>query len=179
MKHKGIHKVLGVLLTVMLAVGMIPASTLTAFAAHKCPDCEEIIDGSPYCDDCYKCEECVDLCLECGKCENCSPHCEYCSEELGNIICNDCAIEQGLHCPQCSECYGDCGGDYCEECYICAACADICMDDMLCADCAIANGKHCPSCGECGDSYVICEGCGECCIECAGEFCENCNLCSQ
>ena len=331
MKHKTSRRLLSLLLALVMVVGMIPVTTLTVFAAHRCPDCEDLIDGSPYCDECYKCDACVDLCLECGKCSDCgneicdgcsdeecgkmcvecakekgshcpecdgcyfaiqlwceecgkcadcaeicdtcsvqlgegmlcvdcaadkeshcfgcggclfeiqgwceecglcfecvtqdeicseylgkvickecasyydshcpscdgcygdsggwceecgqcnecSEICTYCCEEAGETICIECAIEQGLHCPECSNCYGECGGDSCSQCGICAACADICYAEELCIDCAIAEGYHCPSCEACGDSYVICEGCGEKCIDCSDSFCENCNLCGE
>ena len=332
MKKRTLQKFLSALLALVMVTGLVPLSALKVYAGHKCPDCEDWIDGSPYCEDCYKCDTCVELCLECGKCDECSgneicdgcsdeesgkmcvecakekgshcPECEgcyfgienwceecgkcsdcaeicdtcsvnlgegilcvdcaadkeshcfgcggclfeiqgwceecglcfecvtqdeicseylgkvickecasyydshcpscdgcygdsggwceecgkcnecseictYCCGEVGETICIECAIEQGLHCPECSDCYGECGGDSCSQCGICAACADICYAEELCTDCAIAEGYHCPSCEACGDSYAICEGCGEKCIDCSDSFCENCNLCGE
>ena len=331
MKHNISKKLISALLALVMVVGMIPVTTLTVFAAHRCPDCEDWIDGSPYCDECYKCDACVDLCLECGKCSDCSgneicdgcsdefgkicvecakekgyhcPDCEgcyfgvglwceecgkcadcvdicvscsanlgngilcvdcaveegshcpncdncffevqgwceecglcfecvevdeicsghlgmvickdcasnydshcpecggcygdsggwceecgrcddcselciSCCEELGEVICKECAIGEGLHCPDCNDCYVECGGEFCTQCGICAACAEICSTHELCIDCAIEEGCHCPNCESCGDAYALCENCGEYCIDCASEFCENCNLCGE
>ncbi len=143
-----------------------------------CKECASNYDSHcPSCGICYA--EADSHCKDCGQCDACSKICHYCSEEEGTTICTECAISQGFHCPECSECYGDCGGESCSQCGICAACADICYVEELCIDCAISEGYHCPNCESCGDSYVICEGCGECCIDCADEFCESCNLCGQ
>lgn len=326
-------RIVSILLALVVVVGMIPITTLTVFAGHTCGECNEWIDGSPYCSECYACDQCVELCLECGKCvectgaeicdgcsgeesgnmctdcssekgahcpecdtcyyiaeswcqlcgkcesctelcdgcsvnlgeglicmdcvmdkdshcvgcgacffetavwctecglcedcsaydegcsnnlgegilcvecaadkgnhcpecsecyfkvgswceecgkcADCAPACLYCCEEAGEVICAECAIDLGMHCPECSECYEECGGEYCIECEICANCAEICPTEELCIECAIANGNHCPNCEACGDEVALCEGCGECCVDCADAFCENCNLCAQ
>ncbi len=98
---------------------------------------------------------------------------------MGETICVECAVEEGLHCPECDGCYGDCGEEYCEECGICANCLDICSTHGLCIECAISDGYHCPNCNVCGDEAVICESCVEMCSDCADAFCFNCNLCSD
>ena len=171
MKRKVSKQFLSALLAFVMIAGLIPASTLTAFAAHRCPDCEDWIDGSPYCSECYKCDACVDLCIECGVCTECSGSeiCSGCSEEeIGSNICLECAYEKGTHCPSCESCYYVVQL-WCEECGLCADCVTI--DDqcsithgmILCEDCAEEKGSHCPGCGEC---YFI-----------EGLWCEECNLC--
>lgn len=332
MQYRGRYKIVALLLTFAMLLGMAPSVALVSFAGHTCPDCEEWIDGSPYCDECFACDECVELCLECGKCtgctgaeicngcsdeesgpictdcteskgshcpecdacyftvgvwcdecgrceecseydegcsnnlgegilcvecamerdshclgceacffdvgswceecmlcfdcveqdencsvqygailckecaaergshcpecegcyydvgswceecgrcEDCAPACLYCCEEMGEVICAECAIDAGLHCIECSECYGESGGEFCIECGVCANCADICPTEEMCIECAINEGLHCPGCETCGDDTVLCESCGERCLDCADDFCENCNLCAE
>ncbi len=208
MKNTNVRKIIGVLLAVVLLFGTLPASGFTAFAGHKCPDCEDWIDGSPYCEECYKCDACVDLCIECGKCTDCtgSEICDGCSnEEIGDNMCLECAIDKGTHCPDCDQCYFAVG-EWCEECGLCTDCAgDIdtaCSayyGQRLCFDCAIDKGEsHCPGCdvcyneighfcGECG----LCEDCveydeecsetygTELCVECAAEKDSHCFGCEQ
>ena len=148
-------------------VGAIICKECAVDHGHHCPNCDQ----------CYF--EAQQWCEECGQCVDCCPACNYCCEEAGEIICVECAIDSGMHCPDCSECYGECGGEFCAECGICANCAEINPNEDLCLDCAIAAGLHCPGC----ESYIadvpLCENCGECCLDCADSFCENCNLCSE
>ena len=145
MKRKVSKQFLSALLAFVMIAGLIPASTLTAFAAHRCPDCEDWIDGSPYCSECYKCDACVDLCIECGVCTECSGSeiCSGCSEEeIGSNICLECAYEKGTHCPSCESCYYVVQL-WCEECGMCADCVTI--DDQ----CSITHGM------------ILCEDCAE------------------
>ncbi len=193
MKHKALRKFLSVMLTLLMIVGMIPLSTLTAFAAHRCPDCQDLIDGSPYCEECYKCDACVDLCVECGKCTDCSGSeiCDGCSdEEIGDKMCLECVLDKGTHCPDCETCYFA-AGDWCEECGLCAGCIDIDVACTayhglrLCFECATDKDTHCPGCDACyGDVEHFCGECGLC-SDCAGydekcsevhgtELCEDC-----
>ena len=83
-------RALSVLLVLALVVGIMPLSTFTVYAGHRCPNCEEWIDGSPYCEYCNECDECCELCLECGICSDCS----------GYEICPGCSDDEG-------GCYGD------------------------------------------------------------------------
>ena len=131
----------------------------------------------PNCDQCYF--DVGEWCYECDQCVDCCPACNYCSEEMGEPICIECAIDNGMHCPDCSGCYGECGGEFCAECGICGNCAEINPNEDLCLDCAIAAGLHCPNCESYIEDSPLCEGCGERCLECADNFCENCNLCSE
>jgi len=201
-------RILSALLTLVVLVGLIPVSALPVLAGHSCPDCQEWIDGSPYCEECYACDECVDLCIECGKCTGCtgSEICDGCSnEEIGDNMCLECAIDKGTHCPDCEQCYYAVG-EWCEECGLCTDCVgDIdtaCSSyygQRLCFDCAIDKGEtHCPGCdvcyneidhfcGECG----LCEDCveydeecsetygTELCVECAAEKGSHCLGCEQ
>ena len=162
-----------------------------------CADCAELDEGcssevgAVICEECAidyghhcpNCDQCYfksgSWCEECGQCEDCSPACLYCCEEAGQIVCVECAIDNGMHCPDCSECYGECGGEFCIECGICGNCAEINPNEDLCFDCAMAAGFHCPGCESYIEDAPLCEGCGECCLECAEAFCENCNLCSD
>jgi len=148
-------------------VGMVICEECAIDYGHHCPNC----------DLCYF--KSSGWCEECGQCDDCSPACLYCCEEEGRVICTECAIDNGMHCPDCLECYGECGGEFCMECGVCGNCAEINSNEDLCLDCAIAAGYHCPSCESYIEEVPLCEGCGECCLECAEAFCENCNLCAE
>ena len=143
--------------------------------------CEECaIDHGHHCPNCDQCYfKSSGWCEECGQCDDCSPACLYCCEEAGEVICVECAIDNNMHCPECSECYGECDGEFCTECGVCGNCAEINSSEELCIDCAIAAGYHCPGCESYIEDVPLCEGCGECCLECAEAFCESCNLCSN
>ncbi len=182
-----------------------------------CPGCEQCyFDVQGWCEECMLCADCVELdegcssvvgaviceecaidhghhcpncdqcyfkssgwCEECGQCDDCCPACLYCCEEAGEVICVECAIDNNMHCPECSECYGECDGEFCTECGVCGNCAEINPSEELCLECATAAGLHCPGCESYIEDVPLCEGCGECCLECAEAFCENCNLCSN
>ena len=148
-------------------VGAIICKECAIDHGHHCPNCDQ----------CYF--DVGQWCEECGQCDDCSPACLYCCEEAGQIVCVECAIDNGMHCPDCSECYGECGGEFCAECGICGNCAEINPNEDLCFDCAMAAGLHCPGCESYIEDVPLCEACGECCLECADAFCENCNLCSH
>lgn len=181
MKHRTIKRLCSILLTVAMVITLIPLSSFTVFAGHRCPNCDEWIDGSPYCEDCYECDECCDLCYECGKCTECSGNdlCAACSEDEGNI-CVECAIDKGRHCPNCDDCYLE-SLIWCVHCGGCGTCTDICGDcsenlgeDTICVECAVEKGSHCPECEGC---YFASPGwCEECkrCFDCV-EFCEYCS----
>ncbi|MBR5473498.1 MAG: hypothetical protein IKU82_05880, partial [Clostridia bacterium] len=176
MKCKISKKILSMLLAVMIIIGTVPMSVLTVFAAHRCPDCQDLIDGSPYCSECYKCDACVELCIECGVCTDCSGSeiCDNCSdEEIGGKMCLECALDKGTHCPDCETCYFVVGG-WCEECGRCHDCIEIdvaCSSYhgmSICFDCAADTDTHCPSCDQCYNA--VAHFCGECglCDDCAG-----------
>ena len=129
MKRKVSKQFLSALLTFVMIVGLIPASVLTVHAGHTCPECQEWIDGSPYCSECYACDECVEMCYQCGKCTGCtgSDICDGCTSEEGSNMCIDCAEGKGAHCPNCGTCYYVVQS-WCEECGFCEDCNDICDD---------------------------------------------------
>ena len=271
-------RLLSILSVLTLLMGLMPLAALPVYAGHVCPNCDEWIDGSPYCEYCYECAECCELCLECGicadcsgweicgencgddgpicvdcaidkgyhcpdcyecylkellwcdscglcknctdicdacsvymgegtlcvdcaeeshcpgcgecyfgvlwcdeckLCENCSEYCGPCTSEVGVNICQACAIDAGLHCPDCTNCYDESNWEYCSECGICANCVEYCDAYDLCLYCAIDNGYHCPACGGCCEDEPICVGCGDACRECADDFCESCGMCSN
>ena len=192
MKRSFSRRMLGVLLALVMVIGMIPATTLTVHAGHRCPDCDDWIDGSPYCEDCYECAECCKLCLECGKCSDCSGW-EICDQNCGDDdICVDCALDKGYHCPDCYDCYLE-TQVWCDECGLCSNCADNCYDcsiflgkSGICVDCALEEGTHCPDCGGCYGPVQWCQVCGLCedcspicegCTEEVGEYiCEACAI---
>ena len=64
MKHTATKRILSMLLTVVMVMGLIPSAMIPAHAGHTCSECQEWIDGSPYCSEFYACEECVELCIE-------------------------------------------------------------------------------------------------------------------
>ena len=148
MKRSFSRRMLGVLLALVMVIGMIPATTLTVHAGHRCPDCDDWIDGSPYCEDCYECAECCKLCLECGKCSDCSGW-EICDHNCGDDdICVDCALDKGYHCPDCYDCYLK-NLVWCEECGRCSQCVEYCDDcciflgkSGICVECAMEEGTH-------------------------------------
>ena len=183
MTHERSRKFMSALLALILLIGVIPIATPTAHAAHRCPECDNLIDGSPYCSECYVCDACNPLCMECGVCTECSGNeiCSGCSDEdVGATICVECAVEKGSHCPDCDGCYYEIQG-WCTECGACDDCVDFCEgctnnlgEGMLCEDCVMDKGSHCPDCGEC---YFKIQGwCEEClwCTECV----PTCDYCS-
>ena len=193
MKKRTFKKVMSLLLVLLMIVGMIPMSSLTVLAGHMCPDCQDWIDGSPYCDECYKCDACVDLCIECGKCTDCSGSeiCDGCStEEIGDNVCLECAFEMGAHCTGCDQCYYIVQG-WCEECGLCADCVEIDVECsgvhgmVVCEECAADKGSHCPDCEQCYfdvqgwcEECMLCADCVEIDVECSGVhgmvICEGC-----
>ena len=206
MKRKVSKQFLSALLALVMVIGLIPASVLTVYAGHSCPDCQEWIDGSPYCSECFACDECVEMCYQCGKCTGCtgSDICDGCTSEEGSNMCIDCAEEKGTHCPNCGTCYYIVQ-NWCEECGLCEDCNDICDDcsvnlgfGLLCWDCAAEKDSHCPGCGDCYFAEGLwCEECGLCvncsehdqecsaqfgailCKECAAERGNHCPECEQ
>lgn len=173
-------------------LGLIPATTLTVHAGHRCENCDEWIDGSPYCEQCYECAECCELCLECGVCSDCSGWeiCDECGDN-GNI-CVDCALDKGYHCPDCYECYMK-NSLWCDQCGRCSSCVDYCDECSvslgkggLCVECAMDEGSHCPDCEACYGEVVWCQECGLCencsdyCVPCTSEYgmsiCEACAI---
>ncbi len=182
MKYGNARRVWSVILALVMALSTVPLSAPTAHAAHRCPDCGDLIDGSPYCEDCYECDACCELCIECGKCSECSGSeiCDNCStEEIGDTICEECAKEKGQHCPGCEGCYYE-TQNWCEECGLCVDCVEICEpcsnhlgDGVLCVECAATRDSHCPECNGCFfEVGQWCETCGNC-AECV-EICEHC-----
>ncbi len=202
---KFFKKALCLLLSLVTLTAMIPTSILHIHAGHKCPGCDDWIDGSPYCSECYQCDACIDLCIECGVCTECSGSeiCDGCSEEeIGSNMCLECAFEKGTHCPSCEACYFGVGL-WCEECGVCEDCVDyddncsVTHGQHLCIDCAAEKGTHCPGCDTCYfETGPWCEECGLCddcseydaecsqthgaslCVECAAERGTHCPECS-
>ena len=206
MKHKTSKRISSVLLVLVMLIGMLPMTTVEVRAGHTCSDCQDWIDGSPYCSECYKCDACVDLCIECGVCTDCSGSeiCDGCSdEEIGDNMCLECAYEKGTHCPDCDQCYFVVQ-NWCQECGLCADCVEIddeCTSyhgEVLCIECAADKGTHCPSCNQCYfevhqwcQECMLCADCveidDECtsvhgkvvCIECAVDLGSHCIDCGQ
>lgn len=203
MRIKKTERAISLLLAIIMLLGMIPMSALPVSAAHRCPDCGDLIDGSPYCDECYRCDVCIDLCLECGTCTECSGSeiCEGCSGEESGKMCEPCAIEKGTHCPGCDTCYLEVF-IWCEDCGMCSDCipydepCSITHGKHLCEDCAMEWGTHCFGCGTCYfDAGRWCGECGLCedcapyddgctgtlgfeiCKECATYFGNHCPVC--
>ena len=115
-----------------------------------CPDCHaDIASGAEDlpCPDCGMCKaDGRSFCEECGICEDCAYICGSCS------LCDECAHDMGVHCPECGECceeYGYCedGGDHCAEC--CEANGWLCENCGLC--CEALGLDMCPVCGMCED----------------------------
>lgn len=193
MMTKCFRSITGVLLAFVMILGVLPISMLTARAGHTCGDCNEWIDGSPYCSECYECAECCDLCIQCGVCTECSGSdiCEGCSnEDIGDTICIECALDKGQHCSNCDECYFT-THSWCEECGKCESCTEMCDacsvnlgHGLLCVECAAEGEGHCPTCGGCyfeiGDWCEECLSCTNCipiCVYCTSE--EGVRLCVE
>jgi len=173
MKYKILKRIISMLLAFITVICMLPATAVPVFAGHTCGECNEWIDGSPYCSECFACDECVELCLECGKCTGCTGAeiCDGCSDEESGNMCTDCSTEKGAHCPECDTCYFI-ALSWCAECGRCEECTDICDGcslnlglGLLCYDCAEDKDSHCP-------------GCGNCYFE-VGLWCEECMLCTE
>lgn len=162
---------------------------------HRCGGC---LNGDYPCDECGLCKECMAeighcsqcdmcwmdngaddvLCGNCRRCEFCSPICPECH------MCEDCAGDEsdGMHCPECGNCYqvteqckflenNHCK-ECCEPCEQCGECIagdalETCPDCGLCVECCEFNSMMagCESGEICVDSAdwidCICEGCGE------------------
>ncbi len=162
---------------------------------HRCGGC---LNGDYPCDECGLCKECMAeighcsqcdmcwmdngaddvLCGNCRRCEFCSPICPECH------MCEDCAGDEsdGMHCPECGNCYqvteqckflenNHCK-ECCEPCEQCGECIagdalETCPDCGLCVECCAFNSMMagCESGEICVDSAdwidCICEGCGE------------------
>lgn len=146
---------------------------------HRCGGC---LNGDYPCDECGLCKDCMAemghcsqcdmcwmdngaddvLCGNCRRCEFCSPICPECH------MCEDCAGDpsDGMHCPDCGNCY-----QVTEQCKF--------VENNHCKDCC----EPCEQCGECiaGDALETCDDCGLC-VECC-EFnsmmagCESGEIC--
>ena len=192
MKCSITKRIMSILPALVLLIGMLPTFTLTAFAGHRCPNCDDWIDGSPYCEYCYECAECCEFCYECGICSDCSGW-DICKNNCGENgdICVDCALDQGRHCPDCYECYLD-NRTWCDECGRCSNCVENCYDcsilgkGIICVECASDEGTHCPDCGGCYGPVLwcqvclLCENCATLCLGCSeetGEYiCADCAI---
>ncbi|MCR4804344.1 MAG: hypothetical protein K5981_01645 [Clostridia bacterium] len=115
-----------------------------------CPDCHDGIASDAEELPCPSCNLCkVDgraFCEECGVCEDCADICGSCS------LCDECALDRGVHCPECGECCEEYG--YCED-----------------------GGDHCAEC--CESNGWICENCGLCCEALGKDMCSVCGLCED
>lgn len=132
---------------------------------------------------CYECGECMSELSECSDhpfniyqdnhCEFCSMQCSECgmcfSGEYEDIFCESCsfcfscAVDYGLHCPNCYECKE---GEICDEC-------------KICPECGIEEVTHCPECGEHVEEWCDRGGEGYHCYNCADEFrCDQCGECT-
>ena len=200
-------RIVSILLALVVVVGMIPITTLTVFAGHTCGECNEWIDGSPYCSECYACDQCVELCLECGKCVECTGAeiCDGCSGEESGNMCTDCSSEKGAHCPECDTCYYI-AESWCQLCGKCESCTELCDgcsvnlgEGLICMDCVMDKDSHCVGCGACFfETGVWCTECGLCedcsaydegcsnnlgegilCVECAADKGNHCPECSE
>ncbi|MBE6758241.1 MAG: hypothetical protein E7552_06835 [Ruminococcaceae bacterium] len=174
MKNKSFRKTVSMLLALVMLVGVMPTGVLPVLAGHPCPDCQDWIDGSPYCDECYACDQCIELCLECGKCTGCTGAdiCEGCSDEESGPMCTECTVSKGSHCPGCDACYFA-TGVWCEECGLCEECSEYdegCSNNLgegiLCVECASSRDSHCPNCNAC--YFEVGSWCEECmqCFDC-------------
>lgn len=167
--------------------------------AH-CLDCKRCFVGDSkdeLCEDCQRCTDCVEdnfVCEECNKCVDCGDDYEHCQSrhehlEGGEVCgyCDECAMEEGLHCEECGGCFEmevdhcpiheddthceECAGDYCEEC---GECQFTNPDLVLCSYCGL--------CKDCCSEVSMSEGCstGEVCVEdgeWANHFCSDCGEC--
>ena len=189
---KRTSKLLSLLLTLSMVLGMLPAMSIPAFASdyeegENCPYCGAYNWGDWKCDGCGGCSAdssrgtCYEEhhCEECGKCLWDDD--EYCPE---CNTCWDCAKEDGYHCDYCrAEDF-----DICGECGLCENCIE--YIDAHCVDCyeCVAGGialcdkdhpggayTHCTGCAE----EWVCGNCGRCFICDQDMFCEDCGNCLE
>lgn len=163
------------------------------YADHHCPECGDCEDsGLDHCGNCMRCEECVDICSECELCIDCGAYgIEYICGSCGK--CASCATGSiCFECGECDSCHGgnQCASDDCRKCANCyeARCPECelcneCLGDLYCPDCWICvfcvGGDACIGCYRDRNCTILCSNCGEYCTECADEFCDECELCSQ
>ena len=148
-----------------------------------CPDCHENNYG--YCEECGEClfskARCEDefddgheeVCAECHEDFVCPGGCNRCFADDFDIICascgfcEDCALDNEMHCPECEACYEDVGrcdddGEHCRDCcenneWLCEFCDhcaeaqgfDRCSECGACEDCVLDYNLHCITCGAC------------------------------
>ena len=187
---KRTSKLLSLLLTLVMVLGMLPAMSITAFASdyedgENCPYCGSYNWGDWKCDGCGGCSadsgrtSCYEEhhCQDCGKCLwDEDEYCESC------LTCWDCALQDGTHC---ASCYKE-DFDICSECGLC----EDCIEDMEvhcidCYECALGGLTMCDKdhpggahvhCIGCAEDWV-CGNCGQCFICDQDMFCENCGNC--
>ncbi len=191
-------KLLSIILSLLMVISLMPMDSAKVHASShklKCINCNEWVEEGDYCDNCASehlcvCESCHDF-FHCALCDGCYLNfdVEPCDENCFNVICIDCAEQEGYHCPECHECYQGDEDKLCGNCFRCPECCEICDNCGWCFECQ----PHCPECGNCDyedekcendgehckDCCMICPECEECMLEKEQEPCEYCELCPE
>ncbi|MBR4732254.1 MAG: InlB B-repeat-containing protein [Lachnospiraceae bacterium] len=166
-------------------------------------NCGNTKDDGTICDDCGFCAECWYLeetaANHCSECNTCGAGvCHECADpDNEKAYCEDCAIENGLHCKECGQCF--------QNVTVCDKSVE--EDEVaMCMECCEAAGNHCSICHEHYDGGCWCpcdSGPEDHCIFCAddagtkfcdgchkyfcpyngddlsSDYCENCDLCME
>ena len=190
---KRTSKLLSLLLTLTMVLGMLPVMSITAFADYAdgmdCLACGHYHWDENVCGMCGLCsKECSSSCWEEFHCQYgcgaCYLEIDYWCPECG--LCEDCMEGVDFHCKECRACLQS--DDLCQDCGKCENCVGwLCMDCGQCDECS--DDFHCEECGgcysvngwehgtHCADCCEICEQCGGCIILNETEFCFECGLC--
>ena len=192
---KRTSKLLSLLLTLTMVLGMLPVMSITAFADYAdgmdCLACGHYHWDENVCGMCGLCsKECSSSCWEEFHCQYgcgaCYLEIDYWCPECG--LCEDCMEGVDFHCKECRACLQS--DDLCQDCGKCENCVGwLCMDCGQCDECTDNGEFHCEECGgcyetnghehgtHCADCCEICEQCGGCIILNETEFCFECGLC--
>jgi hypothetical protein len=105
--------------------------------------------------------------IKCSCCGNMVNECDTCTDEHGNVICDDCRIEYYYICDICGKLIHEDDMTYFDNTIYCSDCVDSYLCE--CDDCGelfergdgyhTANGRY--ICGDCRDNYVYCRDCDE------------------
>ena len=190
---KRTSKLLSLLLTLTMVLGMLPAMSQVAYADYEdgaycdycgdyrwddylCSSGDHCAKDSSNCGDAHHCVECGncggddEICTGCGKCYDCGGECS----EGSSHECLECHLENDMACSSCGKCYvNDEEGSKCKKCGACSECAaNYCEDCNMCEDCGVDEGTHCPDCYVCMQG----EGCQIChrCLNCGGQCNSGC-----
>lgn len=161
--RKRTSKLLSVLLTLAMVLGMLPTTALAWEVTAYCDFCGGFIADDWICDcgegdhcsadsdriDCYIANHCIEcdkgagaerICSDCGMCVDCGGECDIGLEVCG--YCLRCHLECEEACPECGKCVIDDMDEICEGCGQCYECGSECSEgrEHPCIECHNEGG---------------------------------------